>query len=98
MIPEFIKKRREKTFSKRRRLPVKINDRIQEESQESTSLCEASIETLEDNNRIYDICDCCQKSDIPNEQMTRIDSGQQLCPACARAFHTALQNTSNLSC
>ena len=98
MIPEFIKRQREKTFSECRRLSIKINGIIQEESQESASLGKASIQTPKDSNRIYNICDCCQKSDIQNEQMTHIESGQRLCPACLRAFRAASQNTSNLTC
>ena len=89
MIPEFIKKRREETVSELRRLLIKINGRFQEESKESASLGKASVQTPEDNNRIYNICDCCQRSDIPNEKMTRIESGQRLCPVCLRAFYAA---------
>lgn len=100
MIPEYIKKHREKIFSECRGLLIKINGSIQEESQESASLSKASIQTPGDSNRIYNICGCCQRSDIPNEKMTRIESGQLLCPACLRAFcaATVSQNTSKKSC
>ena len=98
MIPKFIKKQREKTFSECRRLLIKINGNIQKESQESASTDKASIQTSEDSNRIYNICDCCQGSDIPNEKMTRIESGQLLCPACLRDFYAASQGVAHLNC
>ena len=96
MIPEFIKKQREKTFYECRRLLIKINGSIQDESQESASPDKA--QNPEDNGQRYNICDCCQRSDIPNEKMTHIESGQQLCPVCLKAFQEAAQNTPNLIC
>ncbi len=44
---------------------ILFNGSFKEESQESASLGKASIQTPEDSNQIDNICDCCQKSDIP---------------------------------
>lgn len=98
MEPEYIKRRREETVSELRKLFIKINGKLQEQPQGSQSGSEAFIQTLEDDNRIYNICDCCQTSDIPNDQMTRIESGQQLCPTCLKVFNTASESASNLNC
>jgi len=89
MIPESTKKKREETFFKCRRLISKINGSIQEESQESTSLGKSSIQTPKDSNQIYNICECCLRNGLPNEKMTRIRSGQRLCPACLSGFYAA---------
>ena len=89
MILESIKKQREKTFSERRRLLSKITANIQEKYRESVFLGNASIHTFGDSIRIYNICDCCGKRDIPNEKITRIESGQLLCPACLRSIYVA---------
>ena len=97
MIIESIKKQREKMFTECRRLLLEINSDIQEKSQESVYMDNAPMQSLEDNNWIYNICDCCQRSDVQDEEMTRIDSGHQLCPACLSDFYAATQNTSNLS-
>ena len=39
----------------------------------------------------YEVCECCGKADISKENMTEIESGQLLCPACLKAFREALQ-------
>ena len=88
MVPKYIKKRREETFSECRQLLIKINGRIQKTYPESAFVGGASIQTLEDS-LIYNSCDCCQSNDIPNEEITHIESGQRMCPACLRAFYTA---------
>ena len=93
MISESIKKQREKKYSEFRRLLIKINGSFQEKSQESKSLSEDSIQTLEDNNQRYNICDCCQRSDIPIEKITQIESSQRLCPTCLEEFHASVLQT-----
>ena len=93
MRSKSIKKQREKDFFECRRLLIKINGNIQDKFQEPEPLSEDFIQTLEDNNQIYDICDCCQRSDIPNERMTQIESGQWLCPTCLDAFYTVALQT-----
>ena len=99
MIPEFIKKHRKKTFSDCRELFIKINGAIQDESQGSGSKSETLVQTLvqtpEDSNQAYSTCDCCQRNDVPNENMTRIEAGQQMCTACLAAFYEASRNKSN---
>jgi len=31
-------------------------------------------------------CECCQRSDVPEQDLTRIDSGQLMCPQCLSAM------------
>lgn len=98
MISEAIKKQREKTFSECRQLLLKINGDIQEKSQESAPTDDDLVQIPEDSGRTYNICDCCQRSNIPDGEMTRIESGQRLCPECLSNFYEAAQDTSDQSC
>ena len=95
MIPESIKKRREETFFECRQLLIRINGDIQAGSQESLSPDKTHSQTPEDTSWIYNFCDCCQRSDVPNEEMTYIESGQLMCPACLEAFYKAAENPSD---
>jgi len=92
MIPEFIKKKQKQTLSDCRKLIIKINGSIQEKSQESVPLDNASVQTPEDNKQIHNFCDCCG---ILNEKMTRIESGYLLCSVCLEAFYETPQNAAN---
>ncbi len=96
MIPESIKKRREEVFSQCRKLLIKINGSVQEKSQASAYLSESSIQTTEDNNQAHNICNCCEKTDIPDEKLTRIESGQRLCPTCLSFFYEVSQKAAKL--
>ena len=73
MIPESVKKKRKKLFSECRDLLLKINGRIQN--------------VTDDNGGGAHVCECCYGSNVPDEKMTRIESGQWLCPACLKSFY-----------
>ena len=97
MIPEFIKTRRQQTFSECRRLVSRINSDVQDESEELIPLEEISAQSPEDTSLTHNTCDCCQRTDIPSEKTIRIESGQLMCLTCLRAFYEASQKALILS-
>ena len=91
MVPESIKKRREVVFSECRRLLIKINGDIAEKSYRPESLEDSSVHGDEDTGWVYNVCDCCGRNDVANDEMTQIESGQRICPGCLDAFYEALE-------
>ena len=47
---------------------------------------EAKLEEALSSARKTTACDCCGKAEIPKDELSRIDSGQLLCPDCLRAL------------
>ena len=96
MLPESIKKKRKMLFSECRDLLFKINGQIQDVHSETASLAEKYIQSFEENNCENHVCEGCQQIDIPDEKMTRIESGQWLCLACLSAFYATSHDVSHL--
>ena len=78
----IVKKQREKVLSECRSLLFKINSKIPKESQKSAPLSVSSVQTFEDNSQPANTCACCHRSNIPDEKMTRSESGHRLCINC----------------
>jgi len=53
---------------------------------EKRALAEARLEELLSGAAKTGTCDCCGKEDIPEDQLSGIDSGQILCSDCLEAL------------
>ncbi len=72
------------------RLKVESDKRAAEEKARAESQkraeAEAKLEEALSSARKTAACDCCGKAEIPEDELSRIDSGQLLCPECLRAL------------
>lgn len=65
------------------KLRVEAEQRAESEAQARAEVEARLNEVLDSMDRIG-TCECCGKKDVPENDLSKIDSGQQLCPDCLR--------------
>jgi len=66
-----------------RKLRIEAEQRADSEAQARAEAESKLNEALESMQRTG-ICECCGRKDVPENDLAKIDSGQQLCPDCIK--------------